>query len=142
MDTTPTVASQPSHSRRGRRLHGFVWFLQVLLALAFLAHGIMFASPPPEMVPQLNATLPRWLQLFIGIAEVVAAVGLTLPGVTGILPALVAWAAGGLMIVMALATAFHVARNEWTSAAVTALLLSVATYIAYVRGRVRPITHR
>ena len=66
-----------------------LWVLQALLALAFLAHGLLFLSPPAELVDQLNASLPRWFQLFIGVAEVFAAVGLTLPGLTRILPWLV-----------------------------------------------------
>ena len=39
-------------------------------------------------------------RLFIGVAEVLAAVGLICTGVTRILPFLTAWAAAGLMIVM------------------------------------------
>ena len=66
-----------------------LWILQVLLALAFLAHGVLLLAPPPEVAVQLNASLPRWFQLFLGVAEVLAAVGLTLPGLTRILPGLV-----------------------------------------------------
>ena len=63
-----------------------LWIVQVLLALAFLAHGWLFLSPPPEYVAQMNASLPRWFQLFLGVAEVLAGIGLTLPGLTRILP--------------------------------------------------------
>ena len=54
-----------------------LWILQVLLALAFLAHGIMLLTPPPEVAVLMNAMLPRWFQVFLGVAEVLAAVGLT-----------------------------------------------------------------
>ena len=74
-----------------------LWVLQALLAIAFLAHGWLLLSPPAEVVDQLNASLPRWFQLFVGVAEVLAAVGLTLPGLTRILPWLVVWAAGGII---------------------------------------------
>ena len=63
-----------------------LWVVQVLLAVAFLAHGWLFLAPPPEIADQMNASLPRWFQLFLGVAEVLAAVGLTLPGLTRILP--------------------------------------------------------
>src|SRR5882724_855228 len=96
-----------------------LWVLQVLLALAFFAHGVLFLFPPAAIVEQMNASLPRWFQLFIGVAEVLAAVGLTLPGLTRILPWLVTWAAGGIMIVTASATAFHLMRGEFSSAAIT-----------------------
>jgi putative oxidoreductase len=116
-----------------------LWVLQVLLAVAFFAHGWLMLAPPPEIAVQMNASLPRWFQVFLGIAEVLAAVGLTLPGLTRILPWLVVWAAGGIMIVMVSATAYHLMRGEISSAATTLLLLAMATFVAYQRQRVLPI---
>jgi uncharacterized membrane protein YphA (DoxX/SURF4 family) len=119
-----------------------LWVVQVLLAVAFLAHGWLFLSPPPEIAEQMNAVLPRWFQLFLGVAEVLAGVGLVLPGLTRILPWLVTWAAGGIMIVTASATVFHLVRGEMSSAAITLLLLALATFVAYMRFRVLPISAR
>ena len=119
-----------------------LWILQVLLALAFLAHGWMFLFPPPHIAAMMNASLPRWFQLFLGVAEVLAGVGLILPGVTRIKPWLVVWAAGGIMIVMVSATVWHVIRGEISSAVVTFVLLAMATFVAYMRLRVRPIPSR
>jgi uncharacterized membrane protein YphA (DoxX/SURF4 family) len=119
-----------------------LWILQVLLAVAFLAHGWLFLSPPPEIAVQMNASLPRWFQLFLGTAEVLAAVGLTLPALTRIAPWLVAWAAGGIMIVTASATVYHLTRGEISSAAITLLLFAMATFVAYMRARVRRIGSR
>ena len=119
-----------------------LWVLQILLAAAFLAHGLLFLNPPAEVVEQMNASLPRWFQLFLGVAEVLAAVGLTLPGLTRVLPWLVTWAAGGIMIVLVSATIFHVARGELSSAAITLVLLVMATFVAYMRHRVMPIPVR
>jgi uncharacterized membrane protein YphA (DoxX/SURF4 family) len=89
-----------------------LWVLQVLLAVAFLAHGLLLLFPPAAMVDQMNASLSREFQLFIGVAEILAAVGLTLPGVTRIQPWLVPCASGGLMVVMISATIFHIARAD------------------------------
>ena len=119
-----------------------LWILQVLLAVAFFAHGWLFLAPPAEIAAQMDASLPRWFQLFMGVAEVLAAVGLTLPGLTRILPWLVTWAAAGIMIVMVSATIYHLMRGENTSAAITLLLLVMATYVAYMRHRVLPIGAR
>jgi putative oxidoreductase len=116
-----------------------LWVLQALLAAAFLAHGLLFLAPPPQIAAQINAVLPRWFQLFVGVAEVLAAVGITLPGLTRIAPWLVTWAAVGIMIVTASATVFHVSRGEMSSAATTLLLLTMATFVAYMRHRVMPI---
>ena len=116
-----------------------LWVLQVLLAAAFFAHGWLFLSPPPEIAVQMNASMPRWFQLFLGVAEVLAAVGITLPGLTRILPWLVTWAACGIMIVTVSATVYHLFRGEMSSAAITLLLFAVATFVAYMRHRVLPI---
>jgi putative oxidoreductase len=116
-----------------------LWVVQVLLAAAFLAHGLLMLAPPAAIAEQMNASLPRWFQLFLGISEVLAAVGLTLPGLTRILPWLVTWAAVGIMIVMVSATAYHLMRGEISSAAITLLLLAMATFVAYMRHRVLPI---
>jgi hypothetical protein len=119
-----------------------VWVLQALLAVAFLAHGLMMLFPPPEIAAQMNATLPRWFSLFIGVSEVLAAVGLTLPALTRVMPWLVSWAAVGIVIVMISATVYHIARNEISSAVITFVLLLMATFVAYARWRMLPIAAR
>jgi putative oxidoreductase len=119
-----------------------LWVFQVLLAIAFFAHGWLLLTPPAELVDQMNASMPRWFQLFLGVAEVLAAIGLTLPGLTRVLPWLVTWAAGGIIIVTASATVYHLARGEMNSAAITLVLLAMATFVAYMRYRVVPIPAR
>jgi len=119
-----------------------LWAVQVLLAFAFLAHGLLLLFPPAAVAEQMNATLPRWFQLFLGVAEVLSALGLTIPGVTGIQPWLVPAAAGGVMVVMVSATVFHLMRGEMSSAAITVVLLAMATFVAYMRWRSAPIRSR
>jgi hypothetical protein len=115
-----------------------VWILQILLALAFLAHGLMMLFPPPEVAVQMNAMLPRWFSLFIGVAEVAATAGLTLPSVTGIGRWLMAWAAVGIVLIMIPATALHLYRNEVSSAIITSVLLAMAVVVARARSRENP----
>src|SRR5918998_196278 len=119
-----------------------LWILQVLLAAAFVAHGCLFLWPPPDIAALMNAALPRWFQLFLGVAEILAGVGLILPGLTRIMPWLVAWAADGIVFVMVSATIYHVVRDELSSAAMTLLLLVMAAFVAYMRHRVLPIRAR
>jgi uncharacterized membrane protein YphA (DoxX/SURF4 family) len=119
-----------------------LWVLQVLLALVFLAHGLLLLFPPAAIADQMNASLPRALWVFLGVAEVLAAGGLTLPAILRIHPWLVPTAAAGLMIVMTGATIYHSARGETTSAITTAVLLLLVTFVAYMRWRVLPIWSR
>ena len=116
-----------------------LWLLQALLALVFMAHGLMFLNPPPEIAAQMNETLPRGFTLFLGVAEVAAAIGLVVPGVTRITPGLVPSAALGVVIVMVGATILHVVRNEMSSAAITTVLLVMAIVVAHGRLRLVPI---
>jgi uncharacterized membrane protein YphA (DoxX/SURF4 family) len=119
-----------------------LWVLQTLLAVAFLAHGWLFLSPPANMVEAMNSSIAPALRMFIGLAEVLAAVGLILPGVTRVLPWLISYAAAGLMMVTLSATLLHTTRGEVSSAATTAVLFVVVTFVAYMRWKVNPILAR
>jgi len=117
-----------------------LWILQVLLAVAFLLHGWLYLSPPPEMLEMLNAYLPTWFRVFIGVAEIAAAVGLVLPAATRILPKLTPAAAAGLMIVSLSACVLHVTRHETGPAVITAVLFALTAFVAYGRWKLRPIS--
>ena len=119
-----------------------LWVLQVLLALAFMAHGWMFLFPPASLVQQMNSAIAPGFRLFIGGAEVLAAIGLTLPGITRIQTWLVPCAAAGLMIVTISATVFHISRGEMSSAVTTSILSALLAFVAYMRWKVMPIAPR
>ncbi len=119
-----------------------LWVLQGLLAAAFLAHGLMLLFPPPEVATQMNAMLPRWFSLLLGVAEVAAAVGLTLPGLLRVQPWLVGTAALCLLPIMAGATVLHLQRGETSPAVITAVLFGLLAAVAYGRARVSPIRAR
>ena len=120
-----------------------LWVLQILLAVAFFAHGWLLLFPPASMVELMNSTIGPSFRIFIGVAEVLAAVGLTLPGITRTLPWLVPLAAAGVMIVMISATVFHIMRGDPVSSAITTVILLVlATFVTYMRWRVKPILPR
>jgi len=123
-------------------MNTLLWVLQALLAAAFLAHGLLLLMPPAEIAAQMNAELPRWFWVFLGVAEVAAAIGITLPGAARILPSLVPSAAVGIMFVMVSATIWHMMRGEISSAVITLVLLVMATFVAYMRWRVHPILAR
>jgi DoxX-like family len=136
---TPGSSSTPQAARtRGRAFAAVVWTCQILLALAFLAHGLLFLFPPADLAVQMNTFLPRWFQVFLGSAEVLAAIGLTIPPLARRERWLIAWAAGGIMIVMVSATILHLVRAEYSSALTTFVLLLMATLVANVRRRDYP----
>ena len=123
-------------------MNGVLWVLQVLLSLAFLAHGWMFLFPSPEIEALMNASISKPLRYFLGVAEVAAGIGLVVPGITRIQPWLVPLAAAGLIPIMIGATVLHVARAEYSSSVTTFILLAMVTAVAWLRWRVRPIASR
>jgi uncharacterized membrane protein len=112
-----------------------LWIVSALLAFVFIASGYMklFAFDQyAQMAPELAGS--RGLVTFIGICELAGAVGLILPRLTGILPALSTWAAIGLATIMVLATGFHLMHGEYSHMVVTVIIFALAAFVAYGRG--------
>ena len=110
------VNPQPTTRTSIRVLNIALWILQLLMAALFFWHGQFSVFPPADMVAMINENIGEGLRVFIGVAEILAVIGLILPGLTRILPGLTALAAAGLMIVMSSATVFHLFRGETASA--------------------------
>jgi uncharacterized membrane protein YphA (DoxX/SURF4 family) len=118
-----------------------LWVLQVLLALAFIAAGVMKGFRPlDQLAPSLPWTtqVPASLVRFIGISELVGGVGLVLPAITGIAPWLTPLAAACLALVMLLAAGFHVQRQEYTTIAPSIVLMLLSIAVAYGRFALAP----
>jgi uncharacterized membrane protein len=118
-----------------------LWIVAGVLALAFLAAGLTKLTQPKE---KLVARMP-WVEDFgagavraIGGLEVLGAIGLILPAVTGIAPILVPLAATGLAITMVGAIVVHGRRGERQSLVANLVLLALALFVAW--GRFGPYT--
>jgi uncharacterized membrane protein YphA (DoxX/SURF4 family) len=122
------------------------WVLQVLLAVAFLFHGIWYAFSPGFLVRSLREQgkwpppLPAWFRIFIGVAEILAAVGLVLPGLLHLLTFLTPLAAAGLVIVSISAAVFHWRRSEFGMVPPLLIMLVLAAVVLFVRWQVAPLT--
>jgi len=124
-------------------LNALVWFIQVFLAIQYLIHGWIFFSPPAAMAEAMAASgMNPGFRQFIGIAEILASIGLVLPALTRILPWLTPFAALGLTIVMASATIYHLGRGEVPNAISAVNLLMLVAVTAYLRWKVVPIRSR
>ena len=86
--------------------------------------------------------VPDMLVRFIGVSEFLGAVGVLLPAITRIKPQLVPLAALGLMVVMLLASGFHIMRGEFEALPFTIGLAVVAAFVAWGRSRKLPIAPR
>ncbi|MDQ6693543.1 MAG: DoxX family protein [Chloroflexota bacterium] len=119
-----------------------LWVVQILLALAFLGSGILKVTQPRE---KLAANM-KWVGSFspqivklIGALEVLGALGLILPAVTGVWTWLTPLAAVGLALTMIGAALTHVRLAEMSRIAPSIVLLALAVFVAYGRYFVTPL---
>lgn len=113
-----------------------LWVLQWVLAAAFLVSGTMKLARPKEQL----ASQMGWVNDFsdpvvklIGALEILAAIGLVVPALTGIAVILTPLAAVGLVLLMIGAIATHARRKEFPIATANAVLLLIAAVIAWGR---------
>ena len=113
-----------------------LWIVQGLMALAFGMAGFMKLTQPKEKLAGQMAWVedfaPTTIKL-IGTLELLGAIGLIVPLLTGILPWLTPLAAGGLVLTMLGAMATHVRRHEYQMLVINGVLLLLATFVAYGR---------
>ena len=115
-----------------------LWIVQGLLALLFLGLGLMkLVIPLDEIAAQVG--LPVLFIRFIGLAEVLGAVGLIAPGLLKIRVGLAPLAATGLAIVTVGATAFHLVNGDGPAVASFPLIVALLSgFVAYGRWRLAP----
>ena len=120
-----------------------LWVVQILLALAFGIAGIMKVSQPIDRLEArmgwVKSVGPRGVRL-IGSLEILGAIGLILPAVTGILPWLTPLAATGLVLTMIGAMFTHGRRGEYSQIGINVVLLLLALFVAYGRFVIVPIS--
>jgi uncharacterized membrane protein len=111
-----------------------LWILQGVLAAMFLLAGI-----PKLVMSAAQMTAPGPIQFpvtfirFIGICEILGAIGMILPGATGIRPGLTPLAAAGLVVIMVGATIVNIVNGMATVAILTIVLGLMAAFVVYGR---------
>jgi uncharacterized membrane protein YphA (DoxX/SURF4 family) len=114
-----------------------LWIIQGLLALLFLwAGGMKLVLPIEAMTEQMP--LPGLFLRFIGVAEVLGALGLILPGLLHRQPALTPLAAAGLVLIMIGATVLTLASGAVLMALFPLVVGLLAAFVAYGRWRLTP----
>lgn len=113
-----------------------LWIAQGLLAAMYLMAGIMKTfqtAKAKEQMPWAKNRSDGFVR-FVGTSELLGALGLILPLVTGILPWLTVLAAIGLIIIQLLAIfTEHLPKKEFNVIPVNVVLLALAAFVAFGR---------
>lgn len=138
--TTDTIAP-----RRSRNLLGpTLWVVQGLLALFYIYAGVTKLATPldqlAKMMPWTGAH-PSLVPV-TGIADLLGGLGILLPALTRIQPRLTVLAALGLIVLQVLAMAMHASRGEVGVLPMNAVLIALAAFVMWGRGRALPIKAR
>src|SRR5256712_1466462 len=114
-----------------------LWTVKGLLALFFLwAGGIKLVLPLEKLTGPIP--LPGPFLRFIGVAEVLGAVGLILPGLLRIRPGLTPLAAAGLVIIMIGATVITLAVGDVAPALIPLVVGLLSAFVASAPWRLAP----
>lgn len=116
-----------------------LWIVQVLLALLFLFAGGTKLILPLDVLAAMGSPnqiqLPGLLVRFVGVVEVLGALGLVFPGLLRIKPWLTTLAAVGLAFIMLGAIVLTIASGEAAAAVVPLITGLLLAFVAYGRSR-------
>jgi uncharacterized membrane protein len=122
-------------------MNRFLWVLQILFGIYFFAVGVMHFIIPPGLPEAMSwmYELSDTLHIVAGTAEILAGLGLILPGVFKIKTWLTPLAALGMILVMIGAAVYHIQRGEIPNIGINLLNAAVMAFIAYGRWKLRPL---
>ena len=113
-----------------------LWIVQGLLAVIYLFPGQLKTfqtAKAKDMLPWARNRSDEFVR-FVGISELLGALGLILPLVTGVLPWLTVVAAVGLALIQLLAiTSVHLPKKEYQIIPVNIVLLALAVFVVIGR---------
>jgi uncharacterized membrane protein YphA (DoxX/SURF4 family) len=113
------------------------WTLQTLVALTFLYSGLNKSLYSEQKLVEKGQTGVEGLSVplirFIGIIEILGAVGLLLPGIIKVLTIIAPITAVGFSVIMVLAAIIHYKRKEPRNVLTNLILLTLCVFIAVYR---------
>ena len=119
-----------------------LWIIQILLALLFLFAGgtklVMSAEELYKMGSPNQIILPGLFLKFIGVCEVLGALGLILPGLLRKRPSITPLAALGLVIIMIGAVVLTVAADGVAAGIAPWIVGALCAFVAYGRSSLVP----
>lgn len=121
-----------------------LWTVAGILAFAFLGAGLMkLVRSKQQLVdagmPWVADASPAFVKT-IGVLEILAAIGLIVPALSGVAPVFVPLAAVGLVLVMLGAAVLHARRREIPNIFIALIILALAAFVAWGRFGPYPLS--
>ena len=117
-----------------------LWIIAGVVAAAFAGAGLMKLTTPREALVEKMSWVAHATDTqvkFVGLVELLGAIGLVLPAIVDIAPILVPVAAIGLALTMVGAVIVHLRDGEGFAAAMPAVILGVLCLVV-AWGRLGP----
>ena len=122
--------------QKSKALNIALWVAQVLLAASLLWAASMKLFQPVQTLAAMwpwVGQVPNSLVKITGIVDLLGGLGLVLPGLLKIKPRLTFWAATGIIILMIVASAYHISRREASFIIPNMVFAVMAIFVAWGR---------
>lgn len=115
-----------------KALNIILWIVQAFLAFIFIWAGSMKLFKSTDL-PWAWVKENQGLSAFTGVVDVLAGLGLVLPMLLQIKPKLTVYAAYGTVLLMVVASIFHISRGEGSQIGFNIFCLVLAGFVAWGR---------
>ncbi len=119
-----------------------IWIAQALLFLLYIMAGSNKTFQSIEFLANMLPWVldfPEFLVRFIGISELLGAIGVLLPSIVRIKPRLTVYAATGLACIQLFAIFFHLSQGEYGVILANIIFMLIAVLVIWGRAKKVPI---
>lgn len=121
-----------TEQKTSKTMNIVLWIVQGLLTLTFIWAGFMKIFHPKQL-PFLWVKDSKNLVFITGIVDLLGGIGIVLPTLLRIQPKLTIYAAYGIIVLMTVASVFHVSRGEAKDIGFNIFMALLAVFVAWGR---------
>lgn len=128
--------------KTSRKINIILWIVQVFLATTFIWAAFMKLFQSADKLAEMWAWTADNVNLvkLTAVVDLLAGIGLVLPALLRIQPKLTIYAAYGTILLMIVASIFHISRGEASQIGFNIFVTIIAIFIIWGRQKKAPIT--
>lgn len=128
-----------AEQKASKTMNIVLWITQAILAANFIWAGFMKLFKPEDLsFPWVKDNTN--LVLITGIVDLLGGLGIVLPALLRIQSKLTIFSAYGIIVLMVVATVFHISRGEAKDIGFNIFIALLAVFVAWGRQTKAPIT--